>query len=145
MTQSPISSPVYMIQPVVKLVECLYTRYNRLSNRLSNRFDNRLDVCLHDTNGCRTGWQPVVSCKQGTRSSWARHRVTSVTHTRPWPLNQTTKLFGKMSHLTNTMTKKKNQMNLIATCFMDIISNQTVRSGEFGGYSPQLMKFTQFC
>ena len=36
------SSPVYTIQPVVKPVECLYTRYNRLSNRLYNRFDNRL-------------------------------------------------------------------------------------------------------
>ena len=41
---------VYMMQPFVKPVvkrvwqpvECLYTRYNRLSNRFHNRFDNRL-------------------------------------------------------------------------------------------------------
>ena len=30
------------MQPVEQLVECLYTRYNRMSNRLFNRFDNRL-------------------------------------------------------------------------------------------------------
>jgi len=84
-------SPVYTIQPVVKLVvnpvwqpgKCLYTRYNRLSNRLynpvwkpvertavhstrlSNPFDNQLDVCLHDTAGCQPVVQPVVSCKRG--------------------------------------------------------------------------------
>ena len=47
----PVWQPaVYTIQPFVKPcvkgvwqpVECLYTRYNRLSKRFDNRFDNRL-------------------------------------------------------------------------------------------------------
>jgi len=41
-----------------------FTRYNRLSNGLYNRFDNRLNVCIHDTAGCQSGCQPVVSCIQ---------------------------------------------------------------------------------
>jgi len=40
-----LSNPVYTMQPVVKPVVCLYTRYNRW---FDNRIDNRLDVCLHD-------------------------------------------------------------------------------------------------
>ena len=37
-TNRVVQPAVYTIQPFVKPVECLYTRYNRLSNR----FDNRL-------------------------------------------------------------------------------------------------------
>jgi len=72
-------SPVYTIQPVVRLFDNqLFRVYKRLTGcqtrltfrstgRFDNRFDNRLDVCLHDTAGCQTGcradWQPAVSCK----------------------------------------------------------------------------------
>jgi len=37
-----LSYHVYTIQPAVKPVECLYTRYNQLSNQFDNRHDNRL-------------------------------------------------------------------------------------------------------
>ena len=54
----------------------LYTRYSRLSNQLSNGFDNRLNVCIHDTTGCETVWQPVweqvVSCKRGLMTTRLR-------------------------------------------------------------------------
>jgi len=40
------------IQPVEQPVECLYTRYRRLSNRLSNQLNNRLNN------------EPAASCKQ---------------------------------------------------------------------------------
>jgi len=52
-------------QTVYQPVECLYTRYNRLSNRLHNRFDNRL------TTGCivYTNIQPVVSRVNGALRS----------------------------------------------------------------------------
>ena len=40
-------------------VECLYTRYNRLSYRCDNRFDNRIDNRLYRVYkhlpGCQTG------------------------------------------------------------------------------------------
>ena len=46
------------VKPVVKRVwqsvECLYTRYNRLSNRLSNRFDNRLYRVYKHSTDCQT-------------------------------------------------------------------------------------------
>jgi len=58
-TIQPFVKPV--VKPVWQLVECLYTRYNRLLNR----FDNRLNVCIHDTTGCHLVWQQVVSCKWG--------------------------------------------------------------------------------
>ena len=75
----PVWQPaVYTIQPFVKPVvkrvsqpvECLYTRYNRLSNRYDNRFDNGFDNRLYRVYkhlpGCQTGlttvWQQVVSC-----------------------------------------------------------------------------------
>jgi len=36
----PVVKPVW--QPVWQPVECLFTRYSRLSNQMYNRFDNRL-------------------------------------------------------------------------------------------------------
>jgi len=46
---------VYTIQPVVNPVECLYTRYNRLSNRFDNWFDNRFYCVYKHLTGCQTG------------------------------------------------------------------------------------------
>ena len=99
--------PVYTIQPVVKPVvqPTGWTNsgcsFNRLSNRMYNRFDNRFDnrlytrysrlsnrlsnglnVCIHETTGCQTVWQPdwqhVVSCKRGLKHL---HRVSNKSHT----------------------------------------------------------------
>ena len=50
-------NPVYMIQPVWRpAVSCKQT-----SNRLSNGFDNRLNVCIRDTAGCQTGYNPGLT------------------------------------------------------------------------------------
>jgi len=47
-------------------VECLYTRYSRLSNRLDNRFDNRIDNRLCRVYKHLPGHrQQVVSYKRG--------------------------------------------------------------------------------
>ena len=50
-----------VVKPVVKRdwqpVECLYTRYNRLSKRFdNNRFDNRFDNRLYPVNGALKSW-----------------------------------------------------------------------------------------
>ena len=74
------------VQPVVKPscttgltntvwqpVECLYTRYSRLSRRLSNGFDNRFDnrvkrTAVHST-GCQTGLYNQFD-KHGLTTGW---------------------------------------------------------------------------
>jgi len=40
--QPRLSNRPSVEQPIIQPVECLYTRYKRLSNRLSNWFDNWL-------------------------------------------------------------------------------------------------------
>jgi len=58
LTTGCIHDTAAVVKPVVKrvwqLVECLQTRYNRLSNRLYNRFDNRLYRVNKHTNGYQT-------------------------------------------------------------------------------------------
>jgi len=100
-------NPVYTIQPVLipveQPVECLYTRYHRLSKRLSNRFDS---LTTGWTTGCivytniqpvvqpviwiqpvwfmqpnmqsvvQPVWQPVVSCKRGLTFSAGQYPIT---------------------------------------------------------------------
>jgi len=65
-------------------VECLYTRYNRLSIRLSNGFDNRFDNRVERTAtvlsaGCQTGCTTALTtgcihdtavCQAGCRTSF---------------------------------------------------------------------------
>jgi len=45
----------------VSNIKAPFTRYNLLSKRLSNRFDNPLNVCIHDTTGCQTSCQAVLT------------------------------------------------------------------------------------
>ena len=62
-------NPVYTIQPVV---ECLYTRYSRLSNRLSNGFDNRFDNRIERTAVRSTG------CQTGLYNKFDKHGLTTL-------------------------------------------------------------------
>ena len=70
-------SPVYTIQPVVKPVvipvwqpvECLYTRYNRLSNWLSNQFGNQLYRAYKHSTSCQTHATGCIMYTAGCQTS----------------------------------------------------------------------------
>jgi len=71
------SSPVYTIQPAVKLVvkpiwqptvSCIQT-----FNRLSNPFDNRLNVRIHDTAGCQTGCTTRIDNRLNEQRLFVQH------------------------------------------------------------------------
>jgi len=51
---SRLSNRLSFVKRVWQPVECLYTRYNRLSNRFDNRSDNRFDNRFYRVNGA---WQ----------------------------------------------------------------------------------------
>jgi len=85
-------SPVYTIQPVTKLVwqpvECLRTRYNRLSNRFDNRFYHVYKHSAGCQTGCTTQFDNSVERTATVRSTRLLNRLYNELDNRLYRVNK---------------------------------------------------------